>query len=211
MRLFSKNMAAAFVGAVAFVALSAASHAGTISIFSTGVDGSGNVVAGTDQHYTTASPGFTDPYYNPAYVANDASSQWIGGFAFGAAPVDYDVHFTLTEVADAILSGFWGVDNDGEILLNGTSLGIVLGGGANAANFNQLHSFATTAAQSALFLLGDNILTFRVTDLGNPGALRTAGLSVAATPIPPAILLFMTAIGGMGFLGYRRRNATSAA
>jgi hypothetical protein len=31
-------------------------------------------------------------------------------------------------------------------------------------------------------------------------------IAVAATPIPPALLLFVTAIGGLGFLGYRRKR-----
>ncbi|HEY4089535.1 MAG TPA: hypothetical protein VGM43_26595 [Bryobacteraceae bacterium] len=30
-------------------------------------------------------------------------------------------------------------------------------------------------------------------------------ISVAATPIPPALLLFVTALGGLGFVGYRRK------
>src|SRR4051812_9180162 len=121
MRLFSKNLAAAFAGAVALVALSAASQASTVSIFSTGVDGSGAVVAGPDQHYTSATGPLT-PYYNGAYVANDANSQWIGSDAAfpNFVPVAYDVHFTLTEKGDAILTGSWGTDNQGlDILVNG--------------------------------------------------------------------------------------------
>ena len=213
MRLFSKNLAAAFVGAVAFVALSAASHASTISIFSTGVDGSGNVVGGADQHYTATGGAPTTPYYNVAYVANDAGSQWIGGDPFSPnfTAVDYTVHFTLAEAANAILSGSWGIDNQGlDILVNGNSLGISLLG-VVVENFNQLHSFTTTLAQSAFFHVGDNTLTFRIQNDGGPGAFRTAGLSVAATPIPPSILLFLTAIGGMGFVAYRRRGAALAA
>ncbi len=202
MRLFSKNLVSALVGAVAFAALSSASHAGTISVFSTGVDNGGNLFGGADQHYSATGGAPTTPYYNSAYVANGTDSQWIGGNGFPAS-VDYSVHFTLSELGTHILTGSWAVDNDGEIFLNNTSLGIVLGGGDNSANYNQLHTFFTTAAQSALFLIGDNILTFRVADLGNPGALRTAGLAVTTTPIPPAILLFMTALGGMGFFGYR--------
>lgn len=48
-------------------------------------------------------------------------------------------------------------------------------------------------------------------DLGGKykGAFNQYGgqISVAATPIPPALLLFVTAIGGLGFLGYRRNLA----
>jgi len=213
MRLFSKNLAATFVGAAALVALATASHASTVSIFSTGVDSGGNVVAGADQHYTSPTGPIT-PTFNGAYFANNATSQWIGGALPENVPVDYTVHFTLAETGNAILTGSWGVDNEGlDILINGNSTGITLLG-VIAGNFTSLHSFATTLAQSAFFLIGDNTLTFRVRDAGNPGAFRADGLSVTAsatTPIPPAILLFMTALGGIGFLGYRRRGASAAA
>ncbi|HVZ01618.1 MAG TPA: hypothetical protein VHA35_19080 [Dongiaceae bacterium] len=39
------------------------------------------------------------------------------------------------------------------------------------------------------------------------GVLTT---SVAATPIPPALLLFLTGLGGLGFTGWRRRKAALA-
>jgi len=215
MRWFSRNLAAAFVGAVALVALSAASQANSVTtIFSTGVDDSGNVLAvgSTDTHY---SGGPNTVYSHPAYVANDAvgsqGSAWLGSDTFPTGgTVDYTVHFTLNEVGNAILTGSWGVDNMRvDILLNGTSLGISLPG-VVVENFQSLHSFTTTLAQSSLFLLGDNTLTFRVQDAGNPGAFRAAGLSVATTPIPGAILLFLSALGGMGFLGYRRKTTVQA-
>jgi hypothetical protein len=35
------------------------------------------------------------------------------------------------------------------------------------------------------------------------------GINVATTPIPPALLLFGSALAGLGFLGRRRRAAAS--
>jgi len=214
MRLFSRNLAAAFAGAVALVALSAASDASTVNIFSTGVDDSGNALAvgSADTHYTSTGP--TTVYSHPAYLPNDAvgtpGSAWLGGNSF-PADAGYTVHFTLTETFDAILTGSWAVDNQAfDILINGNSTGISLLG-IVVDNFNQLHTFTTTAAQSAFFLVGDNILTFRVHDDGNPGAFRAAGLSVTTTPIPGALLLFGSALGGMGFLGFRKKKAEAAA
>jgi len=215
MRFLGKNLAAAFVGAVAFVALSAASHATTVSIYSTGVDASGNVLANgsSDTHYTG---GPNTVYQNGAYLLNDTAggpgSAWLGGDSFPAS-ANYTVHFTLTQTTDAILSGFWGVDNEAtDILINGNSTGISLLG-VVVGNFDHLTSFATTLAQSSFFHIGDNTLTFLITnaDPGGAGAFRTAGLSVTATPIPPSILLFLTAIGGMGFVAYRRRSAAAVA
>jgi hypothetical protein len=218
MRLFSKSLTAALVGAAAFVAVSAASQAGTISIYSTGVDDSGNVLAtGPDTHY---SGGPTTLYAHSSYFANDPvgshGSQWLGSEtafpdASGLGTFDYTVHFSLAEGGTHILSGLWGTDNQGlDILINGVSTGISLLG-VNAGNFTALHAFTTTAALSSLFQLGDNTLTFRIENDGGPGGFRTANLTVATTPIPPAILLFMTALGGIGIFGYRRRGAASVA
>jgi choice-of-anchor C domain-containing protein len=45
-----------------------------------------------------------------------------------------------------------------------------------------------------------------------PGSFGGAldNVSIAATPIPGAILLFGSALGGMGFLGYRRKKLAAA-
>jgi hypothetical protein len=221
MRL-SKNIAGAVVGAVAFVALSAASHASTVTtIFGTGTDASGNVQSGgSDIHYTSPTAP-TTLYYNGAYQPDDAvggpGSAWIGADSAFPNPTehgtaDYTVHFTLANITDAVLSGMWGADNNGlDILINGNSTGIQLAPGDDTSNFNVLHSFTTTLAQSSFFHIGDNTLTFVVSNDGGPGAFRAGNLQVAATPIPASILMLLTALGGMGFLGYRRKGASSAA
>jgi len=219
MRFFTKNIVAAAVGAMGLVALSTASHATTVSVFSTGVDASGNVQSGgSDIHYTSLGP--TTLYQHPNYLPDDPvgspGSAWIGSAdAFpdpaGMGTFDYTVHFTLAEVGNAILTGSWGTDNQGmDILINGHSTGIQLLG-VVLSNFQSLHSFTTTLAQSTFFKIGDNTLTFRVENDGGPGALRTDGLSVAATPIPPSMLMFLTALGGLGFTAYRRRRGSAAA
>jgi len=38
-----------------------------------------------------------------------------------------------------------------------------------------------------------------------------ATLSLAATPIPGALLMFMTALGGLGFFGWKRKGSMKAA
>jgi hypothetical protein len=43
------------------------------------------------------------------------------------------------------------------------------------------------------------------------GYLGALSLNVTATPIPPALMLFLTAIGGLGGFGYFRRKASAAA
>ncbi len=219
MSFITKNMVAAFAGAVAFVALSTASHAATVSIFSTGVDGSGNAVTPSGQadlHYSVVGVGpATVETPHPLYLPNDASSAWISlpGSSFPNTTKQFDVTFTLTQVTDAILSGSWATDNSGvDILINGHSLGISLpqSDANDQTPFLSLHSFATTLADSAFFEIGLNTLSFQVANLGDPGAFRAAGLSVTSTPIPPSILMFLTALGGMGFAAYRRRSSSAA-
>lgn len=216
MRLFSRNMAAAMVGAVAFVALSTASHAGTVTtIFSTGVNDSGETLGlgDTDTHY---SGGSTTVYSNPAFLPNDPAGT-AGGSAFlGAdnvgAVTNYVVHFTLASVHDAVLAGAWATDNVGlDILVNGHSTGISLIDHTVDA-FNQLHTFSQNLGIS-FFQLGDNTLTFVIgnDDPGLIGAFRAANLTVTTTPIPPSILMFLTALGGLGFTAYRRRRGSAAA
>ena len=63
------------------------------------------------------------------------------------------------EANTASLSGLWGVDNDGDIFLNGVSTGITLLG-SNTANFNVLHNFSVGSG----FVAGINTLTVAMFD-----------------------------------------------
>jgi hypothetical protein len=47
--------------------------------------------------------------------------------------------------------------------------------------------------------------------INNAAGMALDNVTIAATPIPPAILLFASALGGMGFLGYRRRKQAAEA
>jgi choice-of-anchor C domain-containing protein len=66
----------------------------------------------------------------------------------------------------------------------------------------QTFVFVATAASQTLSFLS-----------GTPGSFGAAldNVTIAATPIPGAILLFGSALGGMGFLGYRRKKLEAAA
>jgi len=44
-----------------------------------------------------------------------------------------------------------------------------------------------------------------------PFGVALDNVTIAATPIPGAILLFGSALGGMGFLGFRRKKLEAAA
>lgn len=84
-----------------------------------------------------------------------------------------------------------------------------------------LYSFNTTGGtlgnlgwvtQTFVFiaLANSQTLAFLSQD-GTPFGPALDNVSIAATPIPGAILLFGSALGGMGFLGYRRKKLAAAA
>jgi choice-of-anchor C domain-containing protein len=57
---------------------------------------------------------------------------------------------------------------------------------------------------------GTETLTFAGTS-GGPAGMALDNINIAATPIPGALLLFGSALGGMGFLGYRRKKQAAEA
>jgi hypothetical protein len=72
-----------------------------------------------------------------------------------------------------------------------------------------LETFTFVASQSAYYLA-----FFDTSASANKSGAALDSISIASTavtPIPPAILLFASALGGMGFLGYRRRKQAAEA
>lgn len=135
----------------------------------------------------------------PPWLANNATSSWIGPSTFetNSPPGDYtySTTFDLTGLvaSTAQISGSWGVDNSAvSILLNGQSAGITTNLGA--ANFSSLTPF-TIANTGSNFLSGINTLSFTLNNAQNqpgdntfnPTGLRVelAGTAdVAATEVP---------------------------
>jgi hypothetical protein len=205
---------------VQFVCLGGWAHADSISLFNTGVDSSGVPLVGgsNDPHWTIISgPGITSPA--PAVVvtnqsplglyAQNADSTWIWENASGNASINspYTIRETFNLTGDipntATISGSWGADNNGMILLNGSTpvgTGTLSLSDSNVSNFSSFHSFTITGG----FVAGVNTLDFVLTDTGNPGALNVNSLigTVSAVPEPSAIMLLL--VGCTGVLAYRR-------
>jgi hypothetical protein len=115
---------------------------------------------------------------------------------------DSSLKFTLSDAADVTLNlaglGIQGL----KFSLNGgafTSVAgnILLSGGS----FDLGNLVASTSAY---------VITFKGKVSLFSGSLFGSVVAVAATPIPPALLMFLTALGGLGFVGWRRHQATLA-
>lgn len=117
----------------------------------------------------------------------------------------YTFSFDLTgyDVSTAVLSGKWGIDNIGSVLLNGNllaSLPLTI-----TANFNTLHDYGTSV--DAYFNSGLNTLVFDVADDGGAAAFRaTAIVEAAAIPLPAAATLLLAGLGGLAAVGRRRKS-----
>jgi hypothetical protein len=58
---------------------------------------------------------------------------------------------------------------------------------------------------------GNYLLAFSGTATSFTGTLAFGPASIAATPVPAALLLFVAALGGLGLIGWRRRGTSRAA
>jgi hypothetical protein len=201
---------------VQFVCLGGWADADSISLFNTGVNSSGVPLplGSNDAHWSIISgPGITSPA--PAVVVNNQSyaqnsnSAWIWVNASGNAGVNspYTIRETFNLTGEnpntAMISGTWGADNNGMILLNGSTpsgTGTLALSDSDLSNFGSFHSFTITGG----FVAGVNTLDFVVTDTGNPGALNVNSLigTVSSVPEPSAITLLL--VGCTGVLAYRR-------
>jgi hypothetical protein len=217
----------AILGFLVAIALSSsASQAGadTISLFNTGVDASGNPLPGgtIDPHWSiVAGPGITspanayvltNPLTNPPYaMSGDSSWIWVNanGSDINNSPYTFQLTFDLIGVNPSMVSitGSWGVDNIGSILLNGSAASgtgaLTLGGNSSTiTNFTQLHDFSITGG----FVAGVNTLDFQVTDLGTPGGLNVANL-VGFTSVPEPTSFVLLGSGLFGLLCCWRRES----
>ena len=158
------------------------------TLFSTGLDSSGNPLApgAADLDYIILETGtsamvMTNTNY---YLPNDAGSQWISETAEGRETHmtrTYQTTFDLTGLdhTTASITGWWAVDNFGDDLrINGVSTGYTLPDYLYE-NFQTQHAITINTG----FQPGINTLDFVVSDRGVRTGLRTY-LTGTAAPIP---------------------------
>jgi hypothetical protein len=212
--------------ALAFSPIQQAQAATITSLYNTGVDGSGVVLAdGTlgDAHYTLTPPGAVGAgntnvvrvrqtvggYPIPPWVGDDTISAWIGpnnatNLSSNGGLYDYQTTFDLTgfDYTTASISGQWAADDNIKILLNGNEV-LPLTTGAHYSNWTSLASI------SSGFQAGINTLDFIVNnDGGGPTGLRTELIgtaNLAATTVPePSDLMGTTIAFGSAVLLKRK-------
>ena len=181
----------------------AAAHASSVDL-STGLDATNTLITvgnTADGHWTVdqplggiaparvVTPGDVD--WPGAWLANGPASAWIAidASTYQNAPVipyTYYRTFTLTaaDLPTATISGFWGIDDGGEVKLNGTTIS------TSAGNYTVTVPFSVPTG-SGLFVAGVNTLTITMTTSDNvweavrlegalAGVSETVGTSSAA-------------------------------
>lgn len=194
------------VVAAAFMAASVATgHAATVAIGGTGSTGAGGftLASGTIVNVSNAA------YFNGATTP---ASNWVWESSRNSSPLQFLFKFSLSafQLASATLSGLWGVDNTGEVKLNGTTISSLPN--VVSSNFTALTAFSAT---SSLFTSGLNTLSFDVANFGvnNPAAFRASVevTAVAAVPLPATLPLMGGAVMALGVVAKRRKRTKKSA
>ena len=186
---------------------------------STGLDGSDTLITvgnSPDGHWTVDQPGGgTAPakvvtasdadgiYVGSIWAANGPGSAWIAidASTINNAPVTpytYYRTFNLTaaEASQASISGTWGIDDGGDVRLNGNLLSTVPNDYSATTPFS-------AAAGSGMFLVGANTLTITMTFSDNVyEAVRLTG----ALNIPEPASLGLITLGAAALLRRPRQR-----
>jgi hypothetical protein len=132
-----------------------------------------------------------------------------GSVGPGATSLNDTLNFSLASVQTALVGSFTDLFHYvGNVDISSFSLDLFstgdpstsLGHFADPAGIAVAFSYLNLAAGDYLFHLTGGIAS------GANGGFYQYRFEVSEVPLPPALLLFATALGGMGLLGYRRRN-----
>jgi len=132
-------------------------------------------------------------------LTNSSTDQFSGT---GPGAVSYDITFSLSTLSSVsvTLANFPVLPTFNISGFSATSSDLTLTGGVGGP-----FSFA------GVLVAGDYLIHVVGTAVGSAGGLFETTVAAATTPIPGALLLFVTAMGGMaGFVRLRRSGSTEA-
>jgi hypothetical protein len=185
---------------------------------STGLDASDTLITignSPDAHWTVDQPaGGIAPakvvtasdadgiFIGSAWASNGPSSSWIAIDAStiqNAPVIPYTYYRTFNlaaaDVAQASISGLWGIDDGGDLRLNGNLISSLVNDYSATTPFS-------VAAGSGLFVAGPNTLSITMTFSDNAAeAVRLTG----ALTVPEPATLSLLALGGLALIRRKRR------
>jgi hypothetical protein len=127
------------------------------------------------------------------------------------APSHFDdiVNFSLNGLQSALIGSLTDIES---VLTNSVNFSVDLfSAGDPSTSLGNFSGPGTTLAFSYFNLAAGNyFLAFSGDSNGSFGNAYTYRFEVSEVPLPPALLLFATALGGMALVGYRRRKNGAA-
>jgi hypothetical protein len=211
--------ASAFIG---LLALAADTARAAVVDLSTGLDATDTLIIignSPDAHWTVDQPaGGIAParvvtasdadgiYVGSIWAADGPSSSWIAIDAstpnnapFPFPPYTYYRTFNLAaaDVSNASISGVWGIDDGGDLRLNGNLISTLINDYSATTPFS-------VAAGGGLFVAGLNTLSITMTTSDNAyEAVRLTG--ALSVPEPSALILAGLGLVGLGIVTLRKK------
>lgn len=138
------------------------------------------------------------------HAISPGTTAGINGFIGpGASSFDDTISFSLGSVQSALVGSFtdlFAITSFDLDLFSTSDPTTSLGHFSDPTGVSVAFSYLNLAAGNYFFHLTGGVAA------GANAGIYQYKFEVSEVPIPPALLLFATALGGMGLLGYRRRN-----
>lgn len=192
-----------------------AQAAAITTLFSTGVDGSGALLAAgaTDAHYTVT-PGTGPLAIGPAglagsWVPNTASSQWISAAAntlAGGGPFTYSTSFDLSgfDIGTAVIQFEIAADNQATIFLDGVAVASHAFPGWTNISTITLSSGFNAGVNTLSFLIPNNQVSADDGPTGLQVRIVSATADALSVPEPDSLALLAVALSGSLLMARRR-------